>query len=71
MLRRGLLAAAVMGLGVFGISSARASTVDVTYDLDLNGMSTGTCPGGICCTVKIAGEGGQSVSGSNGMIRRI
>ena len=53
----GLLAiAGAMGLP----STGRAAAVDLTYDLNLDGMSTGPCAGSICATplgtVKVTGD---------------
>lgn len=41
-------------LGAAGV--ARAAVVNLTYNLDLNGMSSGTCPGGVCGTVSVTGD---------------
>ena len=43
-------------------SPSRASVVDLTYDLNLNGMSVGTCPGGVCGTVTIMGNTTSSLT---------
>jgi hypothetical protein len=48
----GLAAMAALTLA----SPSQASVVNLTGDLDLNGMSAGTCPGGICGTVTITGN---------------
>lgn len=37
-------------------NAARAALVDLVYDLILNGMGTGTCPGGVCGTVTVTGD---------------
>jgi hypothetical protein len=37
-------------------NAAPPALVDMTFDLDLNGMSSGTCPGGVCCTVEVKGD---------------
>lgn len=61
MIRRSLYAAA-LGLGLCFSGGAQASVVSLTYDLDLNGMSAGTCPGGICGTVKVVGDTTSSLT---------
>lgn len=38
------------------VDVAQAALVDLTYNLDLNGMSSGTCPGGVCGTVSVTGD---------------
>jgi hypothetical protein len=43
-------------------SPSQASFVNLTYDLNLNGMSSGTCPGGICGTVSIVGDTTSSLA---------
>jgi hypothetical protein len=58
-LQAGLFAIA---LGLGAASSSYASPVNLTYDLDLNGMSAGTCPGGICGTVKVVGDTTSSLT---------
>jgi hypothetical protein len=54
-----LLGAFVL-LGMPTIGSA--TTVNLTYDLDLNGMSSGTCPGGVCGQVSITGDTTSSLT---------
>jgi hypothetical protein len=48
--------------GLATASAARAAVVDLTYDLDLNGMSSGTCPGGVCGTVTVTGDTTSSLT---------
>jgi hypothetical protein len=48
--------------GLATASAARAAVVDLTYDLELNGMSSGTCPGGVCGTVTVAGDTASSLT---------
>jgi hypothetical protein len=52
--------AALAGLAV--ASPSQASVVNSTYNLNLNGMSTGTCPGGICGTVSVTGDTTSSLT---------
>jgi hypothetical protein len=37
-------------------NAARAAAVDLSYNLDLDGMSSGTCPGGVCGIVTVMGD---------------
>ena len=37
-------------------TTGRAATVNLLYDLDLNGMSSGTCPAGVCGQVSVTGD---------------
>ena len=55
---RGVLTAALLSAGLLLTVPAigRAAAVNLLYDLDLNGMSTGTCPGGLCGQVSITGD---------------
>jgi hypothetical protein len=39
-----LAGALTIASGLPALSPAQAAVVDLTYNLDLNGMSTGTCP---------------------------
>lgn len=41
---------------------AQAAVVNLTYDLELNGMSSGTCPGGVCGTVTVVGDTTSSLT---------
>ena len=43
-------------------NAARAALVDMTFDLDLNGMSSGTCPGGVCGVVTVTGDTTSSLT---------
>jgi PEP-CTERM motif-containing protein len=43
-------------------SPSYAAVVNSTYDLDLNGMSSGTCPSGVCGTVSIVGDTTNSLT---------
>jgi PEP-CTERM motif len=51
-----LAGALTIASGLPALSPAQAAVVDLTYNLDLNGMSTGTCPGGVCGTVTVVGD---------------
>lgn len=55
---RGVLAAALLGAGLLLTvpATGRAAAVNLLYDLDLNGMSTGTCPAGLCGQVSVTGD---------------
>jgi hypothetical protein len=54
---RGLLASFIALLGGLTFATAsHASLVDLSFQLDLNGMSAGTCPGGVCGSVTIQGD---------------
>ena len=37
-------------------NAARAAAVDLSYNLDLDGMSSGTCPAGVCGIVTVMGD---------------
>ncbi len=52
--------AAMVGLGEIG--PAAAANVDLTAPLQLNGMSEGTCPHGVCGTVKVTGNTDSSLT---------
>jgi hypothetical protein len=43
-------------------SPSHAAVVNLSYDLDLNGMTTGTCPAGSCGTVSIVGDTASSLT---------
>jgi PEP-CTERM motif len=44
------------------LGGAQAALVDLTYNLELNGMSSGTCPGGVCGTVSVVGDTTSSLT---------
>jgi hypothetical protein len=44
------------------VDGAQATLVDLTYALELNGMSSGTCPGGVCGTVTVVGDTTSSLA---------
>lgn len=44
------------------VNGAQAALVDLSYNLDLNGMSSGTCPGGVCGTVSVVGDTTSSLT---------
>jgi hypothetical protein len=46
----------VVGLLLAMPAIGSASPVNLLYDLDLNGMTTGTCPGGVCGQVTVTGD---------------
>ncbi len=52
--------AAMVGLGEIG--PAAAANVDLTSPLQLNAMSHGTCPHGVCGTVKVTGNTDSSLT---------
>jgi hypothetical protein len=52
----GVAAALGIAIGMGTPNVARAAVVDLVYDLDLNGMTSGTCPNGICGTVTVTGD---------------
>ena len=63
MMRIGVLGgalAAMVGLGEIG--PAAAANVDLTAPFKLNGMSTGTCPNGVCGTVTVTGNTDSSLT---------
>jgi PEP-CTERM motif len=43
-------------------NAAQAAVVDITYDLTLNGMSSGTCPAGSCGTITVTGDTTSSLT---------
>ncbi len=43
-------------------TTGNAVAVNVLYDLDLNGMSSGTCPAGVCGQVAVTGDTTSSLS---------
>jgi hypothetical protein len=51
-----MTAALGIGASLAAADAARAALVNLTYDLELSGMSTGTCPGGVCGTVTVVGD---------------
>ncbi len=55
----GLLGIAV---GLATPNAAQAAVVDITYDLTLNGMSSGTCPAGSCGTITVTGDTTSSLT---------
>ena len=63
----GIAGAAVTGvLAIAGSLAtaefAQAALVNLTYDLELNGMSSGTCPGGVCGIVTVVGDTASSLT---------
>jgi hypothetical protein len=52
----------ILGAILMMTSPSYAAVVNSTYDLDLNGMSTGTCPGGVCGTVSVVGDTTSSLT---------
>jgi hypothetical protein len=60
---RSSVAALIALFGGLTFSSAsHASAVDLSFQLDLNGMSSGTCPGGVCGTVTVIGDTTSSLT---------
>src|ERR1700747_22858 len=60
---RGLLASFIALLGGLTFATAsHASLVDLSFQLDLNGMSAGTCPGGVCGSATIVGDTTSSLT---------
>jgi hypothetical protein len=60
---RGFIVALIAFLnGLTLTTTSQASVVDLHYNLDLNGMSSGTCPGGVCGTVSITGNTTSSLT---------
>lgn len=57
-----LALAAALAIASGWAASAQAAVVDLTYDLTLNAMSTGTCPDGVCGTVKVTGDTASSLT---------
>ncbi|MCG2673287.1 PEP-CTERM sorting domain-containing protein [Bradyrhizobium sp. GCM10023182] len=57
-----LKAIAVLGFSIASANVAGAAVVNETFDLDLNGMTSGTCPGGICGTVHLTGNTTSSLT---------
>ncbi len=53
---RTLSAMLIIAAGLAAPVASRAALVNLTYDLDLDGMSSGTCPNGVCGTVKVTGD---------------
>lgn len=43
-------------------NAARAAVVNLTYDLTLNAMSSGTCPAGSCGTITVTGDTTSSLT---------
>jgi hypothetical protein len=48
----------LVGIGALAAApvAGNAAVVDLTYKLNLDGMSTGSCPGGSCGTVMVTGD---------------
>jgi hypothetical protein len=57
-----LALAGALAIGAVAVTAAQAALVNLSYDLDLNGMSSGTCPGGVCGTVKVTGDTTSSLT---------
>ena len=69
VLTRAAVACALTVAGGLGLASPSfASTVDLTYNLNLNGMSSGegrsspSCPDGVCGTVTVTGDTTSSLT---------
>jgi hypothetical protein len=61
VMRRSFALIALLG-GLTLATASRAAVVDLNYQLDLNGMSSGTCPSGVCGTVSIKGDTTSSLT---------
>lgn len=62
MSKKLLGALAVAAASLAGPIAAQANSVDLTYNLDLSGMSSGTCPDGSCGTVTVTGDTTSSLN---------